>query len=392
MFFKSPDSNDFSFLYNSNTTDFNTLTKSAGDTLLKKRRLKKKNMLLKIRMNKMLEKQIKIVALIFLLPLTHPPVVAQLQSGTGMKVTYTVNENDLVPEGLAYDPVKKAFYVSSTYKRKIIKVNAKGKASDFIKEQQDGVHAMVGMRVDSRRRVLWAASGDVGLGMPIKNTDSLEWGFSGLYKYHLKTGKLIEKYLLHKQGEKFFMNDLVLDSNGTPYITDTRAQKIYTITPNNKLEVLLNLPSGHFPNGIDITPDGKYLFVAMYASPKAVYGKIEIQSKKLDIIEINDNWPTGADGLYYYQKSLVAILPSPEGDKIVQYQLNDDLLKIVEMNVIVENNPLLSQPSTGVVVGNKLYFIATSNLQLFAKLFRETNGKVNLSDLPPVRISEVVLK
>lgn len=151
----------------------------------------------------------------------------------------------------------------------------------------------------------------------------------------------------------------------------------------------MNLPQGHFPNGIDITPDNKYLFVAMYASPRNVYGRIEIETKKLDIVELNETWPAGADGLYFYKNSLVAIVPGEKEELIIQYYLNEDLLKAVDMKILVENDPMLSQPSTGVIVGNKLYFVATSNLQLFARLYRESNGKINLNDLPPVRIGVI---
>ena len=40
-------------------------------------------------------------------------VVAQPESNP-LTIAYTVNENDLVPEGIAYDPLGKNFYVSST--------------------------------------------------------------------------------------------------------------------------------------------------------------------------------------------------------------------------------------------------------------------------------------
>jgi hypothetical protein len=33
-------------------------------------------------------------------------------------IAFQIPEVDLIPEGITYDPVEKAFYVSSTYKRK----------------------------------------------------------------------------------------------------------------------------------------------------------------------------------------------------------------------------------------------------------------------------------
>ena len=52
-----------------------------------------------------------------------------------LEIIYTINENDLVPEGNTYDPFDKSFYVSSTWKRKIIRIDTTGKATDFITEK-----------------------------------------------------------------------------------------------------------------------------------------------------------------------------------------------------------------------------------------------------------------
>jgi sugar lactone lactonase YvrE len=56
-----------------------------------------------------------------------------------LEIAYTISENDLIPEGIAYDPARKNFYVSSTFKRKIIRIDANGRATDFTQEAQDGL-------------------------------------------------------------------------------------------------------------------------------------------------------------------------------------------------------------------------------------------------------------
>jgi sugar lactone lactonase YvrE len=228
--------------------------------------------------------------------------------------------------------------------------------------------------------------------MPTKN-DKDDDGNSGLFKYDLTSGKLLSKYILRKDSVKYFMNDLVLDEKGTPYIADTRAGKIYVVNPaTDSLQLFLDLPKQYRPNGIDITPDNKYLFVALYTSPKSAFARIDVLTKELTIIQLPPNWPAGADGLYYYNKSLIAILPGATQNRIIQYFMNDDMTAITDMKVHVENDPLLSQPTTGVIVKGKLYFIATSNLQRFARMYRENGGVADLRQLQPVRIGEIALK
>src|SRR6478736_295541 len=49
------------------------------------------------------------------------------------KPAFTIHASDLIPEGLAADPVDGSLYISSIYHRKIVKILPDGKVSDFIK-------------------------------------------------------------------------------------------------------------------------------------------------------------------------------------------------------------------------------------------------------------------
>jgi hypothetical protein len=78
------------------------------------------------------------------------------------RVAFRIAEPDLIPEGIAYDRVEKVFYVGSTYKRKIVSVDGKGVVRDFTGEGQDGLWGLLGMKVDGKRRLLWAISSHAG--------------------------------------------------------------------------------------------------------------------------------------------------------------------------------------------------------------------------------------
>ena len=86
---------------------------------------------------------------LFLLLLTVPPPA---------EVAFRIADPDLIPEGIAYDPKTRTFFVGSTFKRKIVAVDAAGRARDFTTEAQDGIFGVLGLRVDADRRILWAIS------------------------------------------------------------------------------------------------------------------------------------------------------------------------------------------------------------------------------------------
>jgi len=80
---------------------------------------------------------------------------------------------------------------------------------------------------------------------------------------------------------------------------------------------------------------------------------------------------TGADGLYFYKNSLIAIHPDNPGRTVARYFLNESLDRIERWESIESQHPALAgQPTTGVIVGDELYYIANSQLQIFARLFR----------------------
>lgn len=91
---------------------------------------------------------------------------------------------------------------------------------------------------------------------------------NGLMAVDIRSGA-VRPYLSRRNTERFKgVNDLTFDSVGNLYFTDQGQTglhdptgRVYRLTPAGKLDVLLsNVPS---PNGIVLSPDEKFLFVAV---------------------------------------------------------------------------------------------------------------------------------
>ena len=54
-------------------------------------------------------------------------------------VAFTIPEKDLIPEGIAYDPVGGRFYIGSLHKAKIVSLDRDGRSRDFKREREDGL-------------------------------------------------------------------------------------------------------------------------------------------------------------------------------------------------------------------------------------------------------------
>ncbi|MEQ1745572.1 MAG: SMP-30/gluconolactonase/LRE family protein [Saprospiraceae bacterium] len=307
------------------------------------------------------------------------------------KVAFEIPENDLVPEGLAFDATTSDLFLSSTWKRKILKISPDSRATEFAKTGQDGLLGVIGMKVDAERRLLWVCTGTAGEGMPVQGLSGEKNWKSAIFKYDLKTGKCLRQFWLEEPDKSFFFNDLTIDKTGRVYATEMLGRRLYSIAPEGKtLEVFLQLPEGHAPNGIDLDDGGRYLFVALYTNPRS-FGRIDLQTQKLEFVSLPPGEEVGADGLYFYKNSLIAVQPSVKDRAVTQYFLNESHSKIVGTRVLLPDDPALAQPSTGAVAGGRFYFIGTSQLQAFAKMWRDGGGKVDASQLQPVKIGVVGL-
>ncbi|MCG8432656.1 MAG: SMP-30/gluconolactonase/LRE family protein, partial [Gammaproteobacteria bacterium] len=289
-----------------------------------------------------------VLASAFLITALHPPVYAadEPQRINNSFIAFTIPEKDLLPENVAYDPKEKAFYVGSTRKGKVLRVDKFGDIHDFVLPRQDGLWMIIGMKVDAERRVLWVNSSGGG---NLIGYDGSRGRPAGIFKFDLKTGKLIRKYVLHEAGVEHFFNDLVLAPNGDVYATHMFDESaIYRISKSTGELSRYFGPEENFsfPNGITISDNGRRLYVAH----REGISLIDIDTGERQLLSHpNLPAPTGIDGLYYYKSSLVGV----HDDKVVQYFLAGSAGNIESTAVLELNHPMFRRPTTGVVVGDE---------------------------------------
>ena len=268
------------------------------------------------------------------------------------QVAYTIHEPDLIPEGIAWDPLEKALYVSGMYKHKVVRVDAAGHVRDFAKPGQDGLLETVGMKVDAVRRQLWVASGDVP-DTPEAPAASL------LHQYDLRSGRLLHKFAL-PPAEQHFLNDLDLSPSGEVFLSESASGAIYRLRPGaESLEIFLPAGTFEFPNGVALAGDGKTLYVATYLGLAAVdiaSGAFVYLSHPEDAI------PIGIDGLYWHKGALVAVQNGLGRGRVLRFHLAPGGRPIRRAEIIESGNPLFDAPTTGAPTGDDFYYMANTQL------------------------------
>jgi hypothetical protein len=262
-------------------------------------------------------------------PLGHADVVFRLDVG------------DLLPEGIAYDPGDDVFYLGSVRHGKILRVSRTGRCTDFA--------ALEGM---------WAVSAH----MPgVAGYSAERDGDAEVFRFDLDNGALLGRHTLTNDDASHNLNDVVVSSNGTAYITDSFTGAIYTIDPQrNLLETLLAPHATAAPNGLALSADEKLLYIAQYGIDIAVF---DLERNTVAPLRCPDDVVVcGVDGLYVHRGTLIGVQNFLGLQQVAQFYLNESGDAIVGARVLVRHDPHLDDPTTGALVGDDFFFVANSQL------------------------------
>lgn len=266
---------------------------------------------------------------------------------------FVLKDRSLHAESVAVDGSTGTAYVGSVRKRKIVAVDAKGVARDFILPGAHGLTAVLGLRLDAARKSLWACSSPMA---EMEGYDSLLP--SRVYRFDLRTGKLRAQYEAPAKAGHVF-GDLVIGPGGQVLVSDSKTNEIYVV--NEKAGTLDRfLTDSEFWNiqGLSFTTDGKYLFISDYI--KGPY-RLELATRKLIKLTTEvENSLKGIDGLLYHQGTLLALQNGTSPLRVMQFTLNGALDTITAATIIDQGRPELNEPTQGSIVGNDFYYVANS--------------------------------
>jgi len=295
------------------------------------------------------------------------------------KAAFTIPQKQLIPEGIANDPLTGYFYVSSVYQRGIVEIrpgdtNEQGahKAHEVRSfgswESGDGLWSVFALCVDPARRLLWACSSAIEQTRWV--TES-EVGYAGVFKYDLTTRLVVERFVLSNARGKHLFGDMVLSRSGKLYVTDTIENSIYRIDEaSGVFERWLDPQSGFSSlQGITFDDEERYLFVADYS-----HGIFRINSKNREIRRLpfpDDMTILGIDGIAFYNNGLIAIQNGIRPHRVIRLQLSERLDRITGWEVLEANHPGFDEPTLGIVVPSRdrqtaaFYYVANSHWGAF---------------------------
>ncbi len=174
-----------------------------------------------------------------LLAVISPAAVAAPVVASPAQVSITGRTADRYPEGIAWDPTRRSFLISSIATGRISVVGRDGVPQPF--GVAPGVSTF-GLHVDAPRNRVLVTYADIGAGE--RSSEATAYKQSGVAVYDLRSGRLLRRVdlnttRLNPAGGRHGANDLAIDAVGNAYVSDPAADAIYKIDRAGRASVLV---------------------------------------------------------------------------------------------------------------------------------------------------------
>jgi hypothetical protein len=299
-------------------------------------------------------------------------------------VRLTLADTMMHPEGVAFDSRTGRWFVGSIRQRRVMVVERDGTAHDFVHPAADGIGGVFGMAVDEARRTLWVATTSLPRMQDFAVTDS---GRVGVYGYDIDTGRLRRHVWASRDSSvSHTFGDVAVAPNGDVYASDSQAPWIFRLAAGgDSLERFATHPLFRSLQGMAGTPDGATMYVADYSHGLI---RVDLRSRSVTPLRVPPNVTLlGVDGLYLHRGALIGVQNGVAPARIARFCLDADGGGVRRLETVDRNPALADEPTLGVVVGDSLFYVATSQWDKFD----DAGARVARSGLRPATVLGVAL-
>jgi hypothetical protein len=266
-------------------------------------------------------------------------------------------EPDLMPEDLAYDPQTQRFFVASVAKAKIVT------ADGHLFANTD--YAVLALRIDPARRILWAATGWVPHCVPCKPVDKNK---SALLAFQLDSGALIERIDSPVKG---LLGDMTISRAGDLYVSEGIYGAVLCL-PANAHQLTRLDPPGEFPSPQTpaLSADEHILYIPDYVRGIAA---MDLKSRVVRWLQPAPQIVlNGVDGFYRYGDAFLAVQNGIAPERLVLFSAD-----LTRQRILEANTPGLGSPTHGTFLDQTFYFIANTGWDAY-----DDDGKRKPGTLP----------
>jgi hypothetical protein len=283
-----------------------------------------------------------------------------------------LEDNTLIPEGMAYDAPSDSFFVGSIARHKIVRIEPGNDVKDFAVN----LDSVLGLAVDSPRRMIYAVSTSALTAEGRKNRRN------SIVEYEIDSRNLKRRVDIPNAVQ---LNDVAVAPGGRVFTTDSGSGAVYEIKADNTVRTLAEPGALPGANGLAASPDAKHLFVAHNTG----IATIDLDSGAIKQL-VNDSRETVAaiDGLYQWHGQLIGVQNVTTPGRVILITLSGDGTHIAKVQTMLSHHHnRLDEPTTGAPTDHGFFLLAATGVAHY-----NDEGKIEAADkVPKPTIVKVLL-
>ena len=278
-------------------------------------------------------------------------------------VAFEIDDARLIPEGIAYDQPSRSFFLGSIAEHKIVRVAENLHVSDFAL----GLDSVLGVAVDSPRRVLYAVSTsaltEAGR-KPRRNA---------IVAFDIDSLRMLRRVDVPDAAQ---LNDVAVAPGGRVFTTDSESGAVFEILKDGTLRTLVKRDELRGSNGLAASADATKLYVAHSAGLAVVDlvkgGVMRMPNRTRETV-------AAIDGLYQWQGQLIGVQNVTTPGRVVLVTLSRDGTAIDHVQTLLSHHHnRLDEPTTGAVTERGFFLLAATGIAHY-----DERGEIRRADSLP---------
>lgn len=271
------------------------------------------------------------------------------------RVRATLPDSSFWPEGVDYNPRTGSFFVASVRHGTVAEVMDNGQVRELIPRHAPGMGAVMGVRVDPTRDVLWVTTSGIPQFEGYRAADST---VAALLRIRISDGVIEARWDLPPVNGGHVLGDLAVASTGDVYVTDSTQPVLYRLRAGSDTLQRYTHPLFRSLQGVAPTADGKALYLADYS-----HGLLRVDLASGNVSRLADapgSTSLGCDGIALSGNTIVAVQNGVTPARIMRYDVDPTDLRILRAAVLDRQLELAPEPTIGTIVGSAFVYVANS--------------------------------
>jgi sugar lactone lactonase YvrE len=259
------------------------------------------------------------------------------------------------PEGIGHDPRTGRFYIASVRHRTIAELFPDGSSREILPRDTRSLGAILGVRFDTARRVLWATTSGIPQMQGFVAADS---AIAALLRIRVSDGTIEQRWNIPPVASGHVLGDVVIGPHGDVFFTDSSDPVFYRLRPGSDSLESIRSPLFRSLQGMAPSADGRRVYVADYS-----HGVLLVDLATRAVTRVADapgSTSLGCDGIVWDRGAIIAVQNGVSPARVVRLTLDATGTRFTRVDVLDQNFAVADEPTIGTLVGGAFVYVANS--------------------------------